>query len=328
MTQTVVGLFNTASEAQTAVQQLKANGFSDSDIDLSIGKSNSDTTNEMTTDNSGMTGNRTDFDLDRHDDKESGVTRFFKNLFGTDEDDNENNSQTSRYSNYASRGSSIVTVYTDSSDEAERAADILDDAGAVNVDEDASDADNYDTNTGAMPVGVFGDTTGATATTPDVDMDSTTSDVTNRNTFSKDADNTGATSIPIIEENLQVGKRTVTTGGARLRSRIVERPVEENLRLREERVYVNRNPVNRAANASDFDTFKEGQMELKEYAEVPVVSKEARVVEEVSLGKESSERNETIRDTVRKTEVDVEQIPGNTTTDSSADTTSLNKMDN
>ena len=49
---------------------------------------------------------------------------------------------------------------------------------------------------------------------------------------------------------------------------------------------------------------------MRETAEVPVVSKEARVVEEVSLDKEITERQETIRDTVRNTEVDVEQIPG------------------
>ena len=66
--------------------------------------------------------------------------------------------------------------------------------------------------------------------------------------------------------------------------------------------------MNRPATEADFAAFKEGTVEMIETAEVPVVAKEARVVEEVSLGKEATERSETIRDTVRKTEVDVEQL--------------------
>ena len=328
MNQTVVGLFNTASEAQAAVEQLKSNGFSNNDVDLSIGSSNG-AAGTVNTGSSGTDSSRTNFNLDKDDEKESGVSRFFKNLFGSDDDDDTSNSQANRYSQYASRGNSIVTVHTTSANEAERAADILDECGAANVDEDADGYNNYDTNTGAAPVGVFNETSGATATTPDSDYDvmSDNSDKVNQIQATSDNDTTGATSIPIIEENLQVGKRTVETGGARLRSRIVERQVEENLRLREERVYVNRNPVNRPATSSDFDTFKEGQVELKEYAEVPVVSKEARVVEEVSLGKEATERSETVRDSVRKTEVDVEQIPGSTTSSSSSDDR-MNRKDN
>ena len=104
------------------------------------------------------------------------------------------------------------------------------------------------------------------------------------------------------------------TGGVRLRSRIVEKPVEASVRLREEHVTVQRTPVNRAASEADFKTFKEGEIEVTESAERAVVAKEARVVEEVSLGKQVTEREETIHDTVRNTEVDVEQIPGKTTT--------------
>lgn len=115
-------------------------------------------------------------------------------------------------------------------------------------------------------------------------------------------------SIPVIEENLEVGKKTVQTGGVRLQSRIVEQPVEETVRLREERVTVDREAVNRPATSQDLDNFKEGVIELSETVEVPVVTKEARVVEEISLGKETEERKETIRDTVRKTEVDVEDV--------------------
>lgn len=119
----------------------------------------------------------------------------------------------------------------------------------------------------------------------------------------------GATggAIPVIEETMQVGKKVVETGAARLRSRIVEKPVEESIRLREEHIRVERNAVNRPATEADFANFKEGEVEMTERAEIPVVGKEARVVEEVRLGKEVEEREETIHGTVRKTEVDVEQ---------------------
>ena len=114
--------------------------------------------------------------------------------------------------------------------------------------------------------------------------------------------------IPVIEEELEVGKKEVNTGGVRLRSRIIERPVEENLRLREEHVEVERNPVNRKATDSDFKNFEEGTVEATERAEVPVVGKEARVVEEVKLKKEVNERKETVRDSVRHTEVEAEKL--------------------
>jgi hypothetical protein len=56
--------------------------------------------------------------------------------------------------------------------------------------------------------------------------------------------------------------------------------------------------------------FKEGSIEIIEHSEVPVVTKEARVVEEVSVNKDVTERDETVRDKVRKNEVEVEDLPG------------------
>ncbi|HEX8278844.1 MAG TPA: PRC and DUF2382 domain-containing protein [Segetibacter sp.] len=116
--------------------------------------------------------------------------------------------------------------------------------------------------------------------------------------------NEDQTTIPVIEEELHVGKREVAKGGIRLRSRIVENEVQENINLREEKIHVERTPVNRAANVTDL---KEEQIEVTERAEVPVVSKEARVVEEVSLNKEVTEKEESVKDTVRSTEVDIER---------------------
>lgn len=123
--------------------------------------------------------------------------------------------------------------------------------------------------------------------------------------------NTG-TAIPIVEEELQVGKRQVQRGGVRVYSHVTETPVEEQVRLREEHVRVQRNPVNRAASAADLETFREGTIELTETAEEAVVAKQAHVIEEVTIGKDVTERTETVREKVRRTEVDVEEIPRET----------------
>ena len=185
----------------------------------------------------------------------------------------------------AGRTGTIVTVHAQSANEAEKAMAALDNFGAVDVNEYAQR-----TTTGS---GYGADTS------------------------------TGK--IEVIEENLQVGKREVETGGMRLRSRIIERPVEESIRLREEHVNIERTPVNRPATEADFTNFKEGTIEVTEHAERAVVAKEARVVEEVSLDKEVTEREETIKDTVRHTEVDAENITSTNktyTTGSSTDTAS------
>jgi len=117
----------------------------------------------------------------------------------------------------------------------------------------------------------------------------------------------GSAAIPVIEEELQVGKRQVQRRGVRVYSHVTERPVEEQVRLREEHVHVERNRVNRPASEADF---REGTIELTETAEEAVVAKQARVVEEVRVGKDVTEHTETIRDNVRRTEVDVEEVAG------------------
>jgi uncharacterized protein (TIGR02271 family) len=119
----------------------------------------------------------------------------------------------------------------------------------------------------------------------------------------------GQQHIPVVEEELRVGKREVERGGIRVYARAEERPVEEQVNLREEHVRVERRPVDRPATAGDFNqAFREGSIEITERAEEPVVQKQARVVEEVVVGKEATERTETVRDTVRRTDVEVEQV--------------------
>jgi len=112
--------------------------------------------------------------------------------------------------------------------------------------------------------------------------------------------------IKVMEERLRVGKREVPTGAVRVRSYVVERPVEEQVRLHEERIMVERHPVDRAVTADDATAFQERTIEARATSDEPVVSKETRIVEEIGLRKEASDRTETVRDTVRHTEVEID----------------------
>jgi len=113
-------------------------------------------------------------------------------------------------------------------------------------------------------------------------------------------------SIPIIEEKLRVGKRDTTRGSVRVRSYVVEEPIEEQVRLREERVTLERRPVDHPAGDLPGDAFRERTLEMTEKGEEAVVDKTARVKEELLLTKDADERTETIADTIRRTQVDVE----------------------
>jgi uncharacterized protein (TIGR02271 family) len=121
-------------------------------------------------------------------------------------------------------------------------------------------------------------------------------------------DTATGTAIPVVQEELKVGKREVERGGVRVFSRVVETPVNASVDLREEHVNVERRPVDQPISTSDTAAFREQSIELRETAEEAVVQKSARVVEEVVVGKEVSQRQENIHDTVRRTEVEVESL--------------------
>jgi uncharacterized protein (TIGR02271 family) len=122
----------------------------------------------------------------------------------------------------------------------------------------------------------------------------------------------GEEAIPIVEENLRVGKRQVEGGRVRIRSYVVETPVQEQVSLRQEHVQVERRPVDRPVTAADEALFRDRSIEASERSEEAVVSKEARVKEELVVNKDARERTETVSDTVRHTEVEVEDERGRT----------------
>jgi uncharacterized protein (TIGR02271 family) len=129
--------------------------------------------------------------------------------------------------------------------------------------------------------------------------------------------NGGGTVIPIVEEEIQVGKQQVESGGVRVNTRVEEVPVQEQVTLRDEQVHVERRPVDRPASQADFAAVQQaGTLEVRETDEQAVVSKQARVVEEVVVNKEVQQRTENIQDTVRRTDVDVQELGGQMNTGS------------
>ena len=113
--------------------------------------------------------------------------------------------------------------------------------------------------------------------------------------------------IPVIEEQLEIGKRQVETGTVHVTSHVVETPVNESVTLREERAAIERRPVERPATEADLAAFKDEVIEVRQTAEKAVISKTARVVEEVVVGKTATTNVQQVSDTVRKTVVDVER---------------------
>lgn len=263
--------------------------------------------------------------------RETGFFAALRDLFLPDED---------RYG-YAEgmrRGGIIVAATVDES-QVERASDILENAGALDLDEHEAtwrkagwtgyDANAYAASrTASRPATMTGSVAGAVGgaaaavgaaasrATSAITGDATRPAATTGPAATTTAGvTTGTTSgrelgreevIPVMEERLVVGKREVNRGRVRVRSYVVERPVEEQVRLHDERVTIERRPVDRALSDADRDAFRERTIEATATGEEAVISKEARIVEEVSVHKEAADRTETVRDTVRRTEVEVD----------------------
>ena len=198
------------------------------------------------------------------------ISHFFSSLMGGDDDAHEH------YASGVNEGGALLAATVDDADAAEVAA-LLKQHGARDIDG----------NTGAADAGtpVYG---GASTAAGDVVREGTT--------------------IPVIEEDLLVGKRDVDRGGVRVYSHVVETPVATDVTLHDEFINVERHFVDRPATAADFAAGSGKTIELNATGEEAVVGKTARVVEEVVVGKEGTQHTQTVSDTVRKTEVNVEEI--------------------
>jgi uncharacterized protein (TIGR02271 family) len=118
--------------------------------------------------------------------------------------------------------------------------------------------------------------------------------------------------VQLAEEKFSVGKRAVSGGTTRIRRYVVETPVEEQVTLHTEKVTMERRPVTDGRPVGNAE-FSDKTIEMTETSEEAVVAKTARVKEEVSLRKQASDRVETVKDTVRRDEVKIEQVPGGET---------------
>jgi uncharacterized protein (TIGR02271 family) len=283
---TVVAVFRNRSDAEAAASDLKANGFGPNDIFISSDTSAVDASTQPG-------GAYSDAPAHPHQ-HEGGVVGWFKSVFGQ-----EDHGDRPYYENAVNSGHTFLSV--DATDQnVDRVASLLNAHNPVDVHREAS----ADQSRAADPLAA----TPPTGAVPAYGAGTVNRE---RNPARETAKENEA--IPVVREELKVGKRAILKGGVRVYSRVIDEPVEETVRLREERVRVDRTPVNREATAADLKPGREQVFEVKEFAEEPVVSKQARVVEEVRVRKDATERTETVRDNVRRTEVNVENVtPGKT----------------
>ena len=268
----LTAFFDTKGAAQQAVSDIEAAGVPRGDISMVEG-------------GAGTSGTAS---APEHE----GFLAALKDMFMPEED---------RYS-YAEglrRGGYLVSVRTGQVD-ADRVLDILDRDGAVDMDQRETSwrSDGW-TGYQAPSVGIAA--AGMAATQAAV----STRDAKPSGAIGNAGPAGREDTIPLYEERLTVGKREVSHGRLRVRSFVVETPLTEQVTLHRETVQVDRRTVDRPVSATDA-VFQDRTIELEEFDEEAVVSKEARVVEEISLRKEARDRTETIHDTVRHTEVEVE----------------------
>jgi uncharacterized protein (TIGR02271 family) len=327
MANTVIGVFDTYSHAQSAMDELLKSGFDRDDVRLSPSEESS-------------TARQTALRSDTSEDSGWSIGKFFRSLFGADDDATR---ESDVYSEAIRRGSYMLTVDADSDEERDRATDILNRYNPVDIDERAShwksqgwsrydssapllSDDEITQDRSSYASGLQGGRSAvqdSTAAQPAAPMSTTGQAATGQTATERQAmagtqNQRGGTlegeaRIPVVEEQLQVGKREVQRGGVRVFQRMTEKPVQEQVQLREEHVKVERHAVDQPATQADMAAFKEGSIEVRETAEEPVVGKTARIVEEVVVGKEVRERTETINDTLRRTDVEVEQLGAGST---------------
>jgi uncharacterized protein (TIGR02271 family) len=290
MQHTLVAVFDNHNDAQSAMDELLASGFSRQDVRLSGGGTSVGTSAATKT----TTGTDADAGIG------NSIKHFFSDLFSDERD----TSRADRYEGAVSSGKYVVTLSVDSLPEVERAADIVERFGPVDIEEDSNGTGQL-ASSGALLSGSQSGMQSHSASAQSaaaLDQGTLAGASLQRDTSTQ--------TIPVVQEEIKVGKREVQRGGARIYSRVVETPVSESVGLREEHVDVQRRTVDQPINPADVTAFKEQSIEMRETAEEAVVQKSARIVEEVTIGKQVSERQEQIHDTVRHTEVEVERLGG------------------
>jgi stress response protein YsnF len=117
--------------------------------------------------------------------------------------------------------------------------------------------------------------------------------------------------IPVVEEELQIGTREVVRGGARVRTRVEEVPVAEEIELMSEFVRIASRSVSRPVSEQELEQgglLRDRVIEITQVREEAVISKEVFVREEVVVSKTTERRVEQINETVRRTVVETEDL--------------------
>lgn len=288
--ESIVAVFSTAEHAEAVISDLVAAGVPSSSIqhyardaaDTGLGHSDVDTT------------------------KPAGG--FWAWLTGQDSTHEHHDA----YDQSVSSGRTVVTVISDGSNADEIYA-MLERHDPVDLDEHSA-THEAGMSTAAPLVGAAAATTATTATTTTTTgLGATAADAPTfaaRTASPMDTTRTGNTEevISLSEEALQVGKRQIDRGTTRVRRYVVERPVDEQIKLRDETVSVFRRPATSTTTVAD--AFRDREITVNESSEEAVVAKTAHVVEEVVVQKGVQERVETIHDTVRREEVEIDGPAG------------------
>ena len=283
--ETIVAVFDTAEHAVAAVRDLEAAGVPSGAISQHAGTAQGGTAL------AGQTAPHTTVNPQR----EQG---FWASLFGADPDYGHDSTV---YDRSLQGGSTVVTVRA-SGDHLDEAVRVLERHNPVDIDERAA---SY----------------GLGASNKASEMTSASAKGVRPEAAATAARAAGTTSgeprtLSLSEETLAVGKRAVNRGTTRVRRYVVETPVEETVSLRDEHVSVERRPVV-DGRAVGSDSFGDKVIELTETAEEAVISKQARVREEVVIHKDATDRTETVRDTVRREDVEITKDPESVNTDAS-----------
>jgi len=294
----LVAIYPTLEEARRVSDRLLAEGLTPADVRL----------NDATTRTSGAYVEREPQHQPHH---ERG---FFDWLFASDVPDYDRD----RYSSYLSENRAAVSVRVPDQSWHDRVIAIMEEFNPVDIEEDGHAISHGSHSTAAATaVPSAGMTTARTdlGTTARTNVETTRTGMrTDTRTDMGAAARTGTTRereevIPVVKEELDVGKR-VTERRTRVRSYVIERPVEEQVNLRDERVEIERRPISRTGNLS---MPQDRDIEVVERHEEPVVEKRVTGNEEIVVRKEVVEHPETVRGTVRETKVEVEKEPAGTT---------------
>ncbi len=114
--------------------------------------------------------------------------------------------------------------------------------------------------------------------------------------------------VPVVEEEVAIGKRAVEGGTIRVRTRVVTDKVSEDVKLRDEHVDVSRRDLNQPISGRQADAlFTDRTITATEHNEEAVVAKTAKVTGEVVITKDVDQRVEHVDETVRRTKVDVDR---------------------